>query len=94
MLRIAQHDIAMRLRVLRHSLRWESTEVRVPLSATTTHEGKRCALKTHDSDMGFVKQFDLNNCQIRRSQVLGEEIANERAVAKRHVVADMIAAFE
>ena len=40
---------------------------------------------------------DLENPKLsdsRRSQVLGEKIADERTVAKGHVVADVIAAFE
>ena len=68
--------------------------MRVPLPATTCHEGKRCASKTDDSDVDFGNNSNLKLSDCPRPQMLGEKIADERTVAKRHVVADMVAAFE
>ena len=46
------------------------------------------------TDIENLKIENLNLSDSPRPQVLGEKIADERTVTKRHIVADVVAAFE
>jgi hypothetical protein len=81
----------------------DSTSTSSVWRAQSSHRLKHAGMTDFGMAMYLTQQAtgnqptDLENrkwSDSRRSQMLGEKIADKRAVAKRHVVANVIAAFK